>query len=65
VAGQSHAAGQPLTGNAESIAERLVAAFRDGFTFLNVGFTQPGHRELFASDVMPLLRNEAARGAPS
>jgi probable F420-dependent oxidoreductase len=60
--GQPHAARQPLTGNAESIAERLVAAFRDGFTFLNVGFTQPGHRELFASDVMPLLRNETARG---
>lgn len=59
---RSHAAGQRLTGNAESIAERLVAAFRDGFTFLNVGFSEPGHRELFASEVMPLVRHEIGRG---
>jgi alkanesulfonate monooxygenase SsuD/methylene tetrahydromethanopterin reductase-like flavin-dependent oxidoreductase (luciferase family) len=61
-AGKPHAAGQRLTGNAESIAERLIAAFRDGFTFLNAGFTEPGHRELFAAEVMPLVRNEIARG---
>jgi probable F420-dependent oxidoreductase len=59
---RSHAEGQPLTGNVESIAERLIAVFRDGFTFLNVGFTEPGHRELFAAEVMPLVRHEAARG---
>ncbi len=44
-----------------TIAERLIAIGRTGFTFLNVALADADARRRFAAEVTPLVRYELAR----
>ncbi|EIV92417.1 LLM class flavin-dependent oxidoreductase [Frankia sp. QA3] len=51
-----------VVGSSEAIAEQLVTIVRAGFTFLQaLGLAEPEHRERFATEVIPLVRNELVR----
>lgn len=52
---------RPVSGDSETIAERLIEVAQAGFTFFNLIPNGPGCLERFAAEVMPAVRREAAR----
>jgi alkanesulfonate monooxygenase SsuD/methylene tetrahydromethanopterin reductase-like flavin-dependent oxidoreductase (luciferase family) len=56
----SSAVWRPVSGGSEAIAERLTEVVQAGFTFLNVVLDDPADRERFASEVIPVVRRQAA-----
>jgi alkanesulfonate monooxygenase SsuD/methylene tetrahydromethanopterin reductase-like flavin-dependent oxidoreductase (luciferase family) len=51
---------RPVSGNSETIAERLIEVAQAGFTFFNLIPNGPRCLERFAAEVMPVVRREAA-----
>jgi probable F420-dependent oxidoreductase len=49
---------QVISGSSDAVAERLAAVIRAGFTKPIVTLRGPDERERFASEVIPLVRNE-------
>jgi probable F420-dependent oxidoreductase len=49
---------QRIAGSSQAVAEQFVAIVRAGFTVLQIVFTSPEQDELFAHQVIPVIRDE-------